>query len=169
MVGMFSTLLPLSVLVVCENGGVPMNSATTPVSSTLSVVSARSPILEVPISPVSSVSFSASALSVLLLCLSPVWIGVRTTTTALVLPSETVSLVAHMTVIEETDTVYLHLSTEGCVKTRVVTGAIPFGMESDAYLSAIYSLCYRVAFPELRVEHLPELLHYPQTWFRVWF
>ena len=69
-------LLPLSVLGVCEVGGNTKTSATTHISSELLVVSARPLILEVTVSPVYDVylSTSASAASVLILCLPTVWI-----------------------------------------------------------------------------------------------
>ena len=109
-VGMLTALFPLSVLGVCKVGCVPITSTTTSVSSLLSIVSSYPPIMEVPVSSVSSLSFSAYVESILLICLPPIWLGLPTTATALALPSEIVSLVSHPTVIKETDLFRSHLS-----------------------------------------------------------
>ena len=101
-VGVFSTLLLLFVLGVFEVGCVPMTSLTTPVYSALSIVSARSSIIDVPVYLVSVVYFSAYSDYILLI-----------TATKLALPSEKVSLIARPIVIEEADVVRLHLSMEG--------------------------------------------------------
>ena len=85
-----------------EVGCVSMTSLTTPVYSALSIVSARSSIIDVPVYLVSVVYFSAYSDYILLI-----------TATKLALPSEKVSLIARPIVIEEADVVRLHLSMEG--------------------------------------------------------
>ena len=92
-----------------------MTSATTPISSPLSSVSACPLVLLVPILLVSAIYISTSAASVLLLSLTPVLIIVQTVATDIALPSKIASLVACPKVIVIADVFHSHLSAEGWV------------------------------------------------------
>ena len=91
---------------VCEVGCIPVVYATISVSSALSIVSACTPVLVVPFSPV---SISAYAASVLMLSLPHVLLIVPTAATNLAIPIEISFFVSRLTVIDIADVFFSHL------------------------------------------------------------
>ena len=107
---------------------------TTLVYFPLSIVSACHPFLVVPVSPVSIYN---SAASVMMLSLSPVMAIVPTADTDLAILIEISFIVSRLTVIDISDVVCSHLSSERCVQAITVAETIPFIVEFDTYFSAV--------------------------------